>query len=97
MAMDSTIQIRMDKDVRCAVEELYRSMGTSFAEAVRMFARQSLREGGMPFKPMAKSWEEMTPEDIHDKLMLSEADIAAGRLYSQEKVDQRMQEIFAHE
>ena len=49
MAMDATLQIRMNSDLKAEVEELYRNLGTSFAEAVRIFAQQSLREGGMPF------------------------------------------------
>ena len=61
MAMDATCQIRMDSDLKTQVEELYRSLGTSFAEAVRMFARQSVQEGGMPFRPVLKTWDEMTP------------------------------------
>ena len=55
MAMDATLQIRMNSDLKTQVEELYRSMGTSFAEAVRIFAQQSLREGGMPFRPTLRT------------------------------------------
>lgn len=49
MAMDATLQVRMDAEVKEKVEELYRGMGTTFAEAVRMMATQSLLENGMPF------------------------------------------------
>ena len=59
MAMDATLQIRIDSAVKEQVEALYRSMGTSFAEAVRMFAQQSLQEGGMPFRPSLRAWDEM--------------------------------------
>ena len=38
MAMDATLQIRIDSAVKEQVEALYRSMGTSFAEAVRMLS-----------------------------------------------------------
>ena len=55
MAMDATLQIRIDSAVKEQVEALYRSMGTSFAEAVRMFAQQSLQEGGMPFQPSLRA------------------------------------------
>ena len=54
MAKQAVYQIRMDEDVKNQVEELYRSMGTTFAEAVRIFAVQSILEQGMPFVP-AKS------------------------------------------
>ena len=50
MAMDATLQIRINGELKTQVEELYRSLGTSFAEAVRIFAQQSIREGGMPFR-----------------------------------------------
>ena len=49
MAMDATLQIRIDSALKEQVEALYRSMGTSFAEAVRIFAKQSVLENGMPF------------------------------------------------
>ena len=62
MAMDATLQIRMNSDLKAEVEELYRNLGTSFAEAVRIFAQQSLREGGMPFRPTLKTWENMTAQ-----------------------------------
>ena len=59
MAMDATLQIRIDSAVKEQVEALYRSLGTSFAEAVRMFAQQSLQEGGMPFRPSLRAWDDM--------------------------------------
>lgn len=49
MAKEATLQVRMDADLKEKVEVLYRDMGTSFAEAVRIFARQSIQENGMPF------------------------------------------------
>ena len=98
MAMDATLQIRMNSDLKAQVEELYRSMGTSFAEAVRIFAQQSLREGGMPFRPTLKAWEDMTAQEINAKLLQSEADIAAGRVYTQDELDRRMKgrDLAAH-
>ena len=51
MAKQAVYQVRMDEDIKTQVELLYRNMGTSFAEAVRIFAVQSIREQGMPFTP----------------------------------------------
>ena len=53
MAKESVVQIRIDSDVKKDVEELYRKMGTSFSEAVRVFAMQSIKERGFPFVPRA--------------------------------------------
>ena len=97
MPMDATVQIRMDKELKSQVEELYRSLGTSFTEAVRIFAQQSVREGGMPFRPGLRTWEQLSQEEISEKLARSEADIAAGRLVSQADLDARMQRRFHHE
>lgn len=55
MAKESTVQLRMDSDMKEQVESLYRSLGTSFAEAIRMFAAQSLRVKGLPFQLTAEN------------------------------------------
>ena len=49
MAKEATLQVRMDADLKEKAEALYRELGTSFAEAVRIFAKQSILENGMPF------------------------------------------------
>lgn len=96
MAMDSTVQIRMNTELKAQVEALYRNMGTSFAEAVRIFAQQSLREGGMPFRPSLKTWDEMTAQEIDAKLSKSEIDLASGAIYTQNDLDSMMTERFGH-
>lgn len=96
MPMDATLQVRMDSQTKQSVEELYRSLGTSFAEAVRIFAQQSLLAGGMPFRPVLKPWEELTEAEIDRRLSASEADILSGRVLSQEETDQRMRAKFRH-
>lgn len=51
MAKEAVLQIRIDSDIKSSVEHLYRNLGTSFAEAVRIFASQSIKEKGFPFVP----------------------------------------------
>jgi len=96
MSMDATLQVRMDGELKSQVEELYRSLGTSFAEAVRIFAQQSIREGGMPFRPTLKAWDELSSAEVSLKLARSEADMTAGRVRSQEELDAHMRERFHH-
>ncbi|MBQ7681874.1 MAG: type II toxin-antitoxin system antitoxin, RelB/DinJ family [Oscillibacter sp.] len=48
MAGEVTLQIPMDAEMKEKVEALYARMGTTFAEAVRIFAAQSLLVNGMP-------------------------------------------------
>lgn len=96
MSMDSTLQVRMDGQIKNSVEELYRNLGTSFAEAVRIFAQQSLLAGGMPFRPTLKSWEDLTDAEIDRKLAASEEDILTGRILSQDEADKRLKAKFNH-
>ena len=67
-------------------------MDTSFAEAVRIFARQSILAGGMPFRPTLQKWEELTEAEIDRKRFASEGDLQAGRIFSQESLDSGMKE-----
>ena len=48
MVKEAVVQVRMDSDMKEKVEALYARMGTTFSEAVRIFAAQSLLVGGMP-------------------------------------------------
>lgn len=51
MAKEAVFQARMDAEIKEQVEQLYQRLGSSFAEAVRIFAAQSLHDQGMPFRP----------------------------------------------
>ena len=93
MAMDATLQIRIDSAVKEQVEALYRSLGTSFAEAVRMFAQQSLQEGGMPFRPSLRAWDDMSEAEISERLSRSSEDIAAGRISAQCDMDAKVKKL----
>ena len=46
----SNISIRMDADLKVAAEALYSELGMNLSTAFNIFVRQSLREGGIPFK-----------------------------------------------
>lgn len=49
-ATSSNISIRMDADLKSAAEALFEELGMSLSTAFNIFVRQSLREGGIPFK-----------------------------------------------
>lgn len=44
MAKEAILQVRMDSEIKEQAELLYKQLGTSFAEAVRIFAKQSIEE-----------------------------------------------------
>ncbi|MCD7715343.1 MAG: hypothetical protein LUI39_02680 [Lachnospiraceae bacterium] len=49
MANEATLYVKMDADIKERAELLYKRMGTSLAEGVRMFTVQSLEVNGIPF------------------------------------------------
>ena len=51
MQKEIVVQIKMDSKTKEAVEKIYRDLGTSFPEAVRIFATQSIIDNGFPFVP----------------------------------------------
>ena len=51
MPKEAVVQVRMDKDIKDQVEKVYEKMGTTFSEAVRVFAVQSIYDQGFPFQP----------------------------------------------
>ena len=97
MAMNATLQVRMDDALKRDAEALYAGLGTSFAEAVRVFARQSLIAGGFPFRPALKTWEEYTEEEINERLTRSMAEVAAGHVIPMEELDRMIQEKYGFE
>lgn len=88
MAKESVLQIRIDSDLKEEVETLYKNLGTSFAEAVRIFARQSILEQRMPFeigvKPETQTIQALSREVENMKETLKE-------LQEQERDRQRLQ------
>ena len=48
--MNTTINIRTDKDVKDKAEKIFSELGVSMSTAVNMFLRQTIRHGGIPFE-----------------------------------------------
>ena len=94
MTLDATLQIRINSQDKEAVEALYKEMGTTFAEAVRIFAKQSIRMTGMPFTPDLNTYDEMTPAEIDERIARGMSDVAAGRVYAAEDVNKIMEERY---
>lgn len=50
MTHDTILRVPMDSKLKEQAEQLYFQLGTSFEEAVRVFAAQSVLENRMPFE-----------------------------------------------
>ena len=45
----TNVSIRMDTELKAQADELFAELGMNLSTAFNIFARQSLREGGIPF------------------------------------------------
>lgn len=46
----TNVSIRMDTELKAQADELFAELGMNLSTAFNIFVRQSLREGGIPFK-----------------------------------------------
>ena len=82
MAKEAMLQVSMDSELKEQVELLYQQLGTSFAEAVRIFAKQSVADGAMPFA--------LRPSPVGGKRVLG---LANGKYEIPDNIDESNKEI----
>ena len=79
--MASTIQVRVDDDLKAKSDELFKDLGTDTTTAIRMFLKQALAVNGFPFeiKRMSSNpYEALSETEILDKLEKSREHAAQG-------------------
>ncbi len=74
--MASTIQVRVDEDLKIKADELFKDLGTDTTTAIRMFLTRALAVNGFPF--------EIKREKINPFVALNENEIL-------EKLNQSME------
>ena len=79
--MASTIQIRVDDDLKTKSDALFKDLGTDTTTAIRMFLTQAIAVNGFPFEIKrinANPYEALTEQEILDKLEKSREHAAHG-------------------
>ncbi|MBT9775928.1 type II toxin-antitoxin system RelB/DinJ family antitoxin [Clostridium sp. MCC353] len=77
--MASTIQVRVDDDLKTKSDALFKDLGTDTTTAIRIFLIQALAVNGFPFEiKRANPYEVLTEHDILDKLEKSRERAAQG-------------------
>ena len=69
--MASTIQVRVDDDLKRKSDALFKDLGTDTTTAIRIFLTQALAVNGFPFeikRATANPYETLTEQEILDKL-----------------------------
>jgi len=73
MAKTATLNIRTDPDVKSQAEQIYQNFGITLTDAVNIFLRKSIMEGGLPF-------DMRQPNAATIAAMRETEDILAGRM-----------------
>lgn len=90
--MASTIQVRVDDDLKRKSDMLFRDLGTDTTSAIRMFLTQAVANNGFPFEIRKNSraeynpYEPMTEEELLEKLEYSRQHCEEGRCREADKV-----------
>ncbi|MBQ6342515.1 MAG: type II toxin-antitoxin system RelB/DinJ family antitoxin [Anaerolineaceae bacterium] len=72
--MSTTIQVRVDDDLKIKSDNLFRDLGTDTTSAIRIFLTQAIAENGFPFPIKRKEnnpFPPLTEEQFLQKLEIS--------------------------
>ena len=79
--MASTIQVRVDDDLKTKSDALFKDLGTDTTTAIRMFLTQALAVNGFPFeikRATANPYKTLTEPELSAKLEKSREHAAQG-------------------
>ena len=69
------VTVRLDKDVKENAEKLFHDLGMNFSTAINVFARQSLRQGKIPFEIYDPFYGEKNQAELKRRI----SDVEAGK------------------
>lgn len=95
--MASTIQIRVDDELKLKSDNLFKALGTDTTTAIRIFLTQAVANNGFPFeikKTMPNPYISMSEEKILQKLELSKNHANQGKLRDADDVISDMREKY---
>ena len=75
MAETINVTIRLDREVKEQAERMFNDFGMNLSTAFNIFARQSLRQGKIPFEIYDPFYSEKNQAELNRRI----ADIEAGR------------------
>ena len=91
--MASTIQVRVDDELKIKSDELFKDLGTDTTTAIRMFLKQALAVNGFPFeikRASAYPYEELTELELLEKLEKSREHASKGKFKEANEVSSDM-------
>lgn len=97
--MSSTIQIRVDDDLKTKSDLLFRDLGTDTTSAIRMFLTQAVANNGFPFEikrsvTTQDPYRAMNERELMTKLETSRKHALEGRVKDADDVISDMREKY---
>ena len=87
--MASTIQVRVDDELKARSDELFKDLGTDTTTAIRMFLTQALAVNGFSFeikRASANPYEALGENELLEKLAKSRKHAEQGKVRDAEDV-----------
>ncbi len=87
--MASTIQVRVDDDLKLKSDNLFRELGTDTTTAIRMFLTQAVANNGFPFeikKRTVNPYVTLSEDEFLQKLELSRNHAEQGNYKNADEV-----------
>ena len=91
--MASTIQIRVDDELKAKSDELFKELGMDTTTAIRIFLTQAIANNGFPFEIKRQAYnpyKPMTEEAILSRLESSREQADAGMVRDAKSVSKNM-------
>ncbi len=91
--MASTIQLRVDDDLKAKSDKLFKDLGTDTTTAIRIFLTQALAVNGFPFeikRVNSNPYEALTEQELLEKLEKSREHAGQGMFRDADVVSRDM-------
>ena len=82
MAKTANINIRIEPETKATAEKLFSSFGITITDAINIFLRKSIMEGGLPFDVKQPSFNSETKTAIKEAKMIMSGKLPAKRYTS---------------
>lgn len=95
--MTSTIQVRVDDDLKVKSDHLFHDLGTDTTSAIRMFLRQAVANNGFPFeikRNIQNPYTVITEEEVLQKLEKSRISAERGEYKAADTVVSNMRKKY---
>lgn len=82
MPKTANINLRIEPDIKAKADAVYASLGLSVTDAINVFLRASIMEGGFPFQPKQPRYNRETLQAMQEARDIMAGKVEAKRYHS---------------